>query len=403
MQLEYGKLLYISKKWVLQKIEKENAKRILIVPAFTTQIWFTRLLRLLTKPPVKLPNSRDSLYFPFRRKEQPQLPNMKLMTCLVSGDSMKTKVFQQRLQIFSSTPAELGLNPNMEHILKNGLGFRNKQQIDPMQPNIIKVLEFLHSLKMRNVGYSVINTPRSASSTFTTIDNHTVGMHPFVCRYLKGVFNEFPVLPKYSFTWDVGVVLKYISSMDTENVQHLSRKLATLLAILCGQRAREILSLMDIRNITMEETCLIIRIGDLLKTSNLKFHNGELKFPKYIENTNICPVTTLKQYLQMISKNRGEIKSLFTQVRPFKPASKDTIARWIRETLSKAGIDTSIFSPHSTRSAARSTAKKVRVPINTILKTVGWRSMKTFGQFYDKEIVKRKNDFALNILDNVKL
>ena len=139
-------------------------------------------------------------------------------------------------------------------------------------------------------------------------------------------------------------MLKYISSINTENVQHLSCKLAILLAILCGQREREILSLMDIRNITMEEACLIIRIGDLLKTSNRKFHNGELKFPKYIENTNICPVTTLKQYLHMTSKNRGEIKSLFiTQVRPFKPASKDTIARWIRETLSKAGIDTVYF------------------------------------------------------------
>ena len=76
--------------------------------------------------------------------------------------------------------------------------------------------------------------------------------------------------------------------MDTENVQHLSQKLATLLAILCGQRAREILSLMDIRNITMEEICVIIRIGDLLKTSNRRFHNGELKFPKCIENTNIA-------------------------------------------------------------------------------------------------------------------
>ena len=64
---------------------------------------------------------------------------------------------------------------------------------------------------MRNVGYSVINTARSALSTFITIDNHTVGIHPLVCRYLKGVFNEFPVLRKYSFTWDVGVVLKYIS------------------------------------------------------------------------------------------------------------------------------------------------------------------------------------------------
>ena len=176
------------------------------------------------------------------------------------------------------------------------------------------------------------------------------------------------------------------------------------MAILCGQRAQEILSLIDIRNITMEETSLIIRIRDLVKTANRKFHNGESKFPKYIENTNICPVTTLKQYLHMTSKNRGEIKSLFIiQVRPFKSASKDTITRWIRETLSKAGIDASIFSLHSTRSATSSTANKGRVPITTILKTVGWRSLKTFGRFYEKEIFERKDDFALNILDNVKL
>ena len=110
----------------------------------------------------------------------------------------------------------------------------------------------------------------------------------------------------------------------------------------------------------MEETCLIIRIGDLLKTSNRKFHNRELKSPKYID-INIWPVTTLKQYLQMISKNRGEKKLQFiTQARLFEPALKDTIARWIRETLSKAGIVTSIFSPHSTRSAASSTAKDGR-------------------------------------------
>ena len=134
--------------------------------------------------------------------------------------------------------------------------------------------------------------------------------------------------------------------MNTENVQRLLKKLATLLAILFGQRAREILSLMDIRNITMEQTCLIIRIGDLLKTSNRKFHNEELKSPKYI--------------------------------------SKDTIAGWIRETLSKAGIDVSIFSPHSTTSAASSTAKKGLVPIVTILKIGSWRSMKTFERFYDK-------------------
>ena len=162
------------------------------------------------------------------------------------------------------------------------VGFCTKQQIDPMYPNIINVLEFSHSLKMRNVGYSVINTARSALSTFISIDNHIIRMHSLLGGYLKGVFNEFCVLSKYSFTWVVAVVLKYISSMNTENVQHLSQKFATLLAILCGKRAREILSLMAIRNITMEETCLTIRIRDLLKTSNRKFQNRKLKFPKYI-------------------------------------------------------------------------------------------------------------------------
>ena len=29
--------------------------------------------------------------------------------------------------------------------------------------------------------------------------------------------------------------------------------------------------------------------------------------------------------------------------------------------------------------------------------------MKTFGRFYDKEIVDKKDDCAINILDNVKL
>ena len=39
---------------------------------------------------------------------------------------------------------------------------------------------------------------------------------------------------------------------------------------------------------------------------------------------------------------------------------------------------------------ASSTVKKGRVPIDTILTAGSWRSMKTFGRFYDKEIVERK-------------
>ena len=47
-----------------------------------------------------------------------------------------------------------------------------------------------------------------------------------------------------------------------------------------------------------------------------------------------------------------------------------------------AGVDTSIFKPHSTRSAATSAAKLASVPLDEIMATVGWRSNSVFAGYY---------------------
>ena len=110
------------------------------------------------------------------------------------------------------------------------------------------------------------------------------------------------------------------------------RELASLLAISCGQRGREILSVMNIRNTTIEEKFLIVRIVDQLKTADIKFHVGEIKFPVY-ENANVCLVKLFKQYIDVTRSLRGSITSLFiTTSKPHRPASKDTFARWISAT-----------------------------------------------------------------------
>ena len=101
------------------------------------------------------------------------------------------------------------------------------------------MLSFLHSLYKRNLGYSAINVARSVLSTFLFVDNQAVGKHPLVIRYLKGVFQARPALPKYSFTWDAGKVIKHLSKVDISKLKDLTLKLATLLALLCEQRARE--------------------------------------------------------------------------------------------------------------------------------------------------------------------
>ena len=78
----------------------------------------------------------------------------------------------------------------------------------------------------------------------------------------------------------------------------------------------------------------------------------------------------------------------------------DTLSRWIKKTLRDSGIDMNIFSLHSTRSASTTFAKQY-LPLETVLKTGGWSSMKTFALYYNKPVITDEDNFATNILKNV--
>ena len=81
-------------------------------------------------------------------------------------------------------------------------------------------------------------------------------------------------------------------------------------------------------------------------------------------------------------------KLLISYQKSFKPVSIDTISRWLKTVLAKAGINTKIFTVHSTRSASSSSAKRRGLPINIIMNKVGWSSASTFSKFYDEPIGK---------------
>ena len=176
------------------------------------------------------------------------------------------------------------------------------------------VLNFLHSCQIRNVGYSVLNTIRSMLSSFVEIDCIEVGKHPVICRYIKGAYNMNPSLPKHNFTWDVGTVVKYLINVSSVKLFDLSKKLATLTAILCGQRPKEILALIDIRNLSFEENFWLSAL--------VTFYIGEIKFPWYRENDEVCVFTCMKEYVILTANLRGNITRLFiTTTKPYKIAS----------------------------------------------------------------------------------
>jgi hypothetical protein len=234
-----------------------------------------------------------------------------------------------------------------------------------------------------------MNTMRSALSTIATVDGTPAGQHELVRRFMKAVFQENPTLPRYEVTWDPQVVLNYIKSLGPNrklSLLQLSRKVTMLLLLLSGQRGQT-MHLFDIRNMTLTKSKLTVRIGDLLKTSRPKHHVSEVTFKAYAPDRRLCIVTAVKCYLEQTELIRGDITQLLiTTKKPIKGVSCDTIRRWTKDIMKSAGLDMTMFSAHSTRAAATSAAAK-RLPLATVLKTVGWSNESTFAKYYQKPIV----------------
>ena len=85
---------------------------------------------------------------------------------------------------------------------------------------------------------------------------------------------------------------------------------------------------------------------------------------------------------QSVRKNKELF--LITQ-KPHKPASKCTVASWIKLALKLSGVDMPVYLVHSTRGASTSAAAN-KVPVDTILRTTGWKKECTFRKFYRKPI-----------------
>ena len=64
--------------------------------------------------------------------------------------------------------------------------------------------------------------------------------------------------------------------------------------------------------------------------------------------------------------------------------SADTVSRWLEEFLKLSGIDTNVFTGHSTTTASVSEAKQVGLSLPEILKSVQWNTKTTFETFYNK-------------------
>ncbi len=90
------------------------------------------------------------------------------------------------------------------------------------------------------------------SSKLPRVDGFDIGKQPLVVRLMRGICNTRPPAARYSSTWDVNVVFKYISERLGENdnlrIMQLSAKAALLLALTTLMRISE-LAAIDVQSV----------------------------------------------------------------------------------------------------------------------------------------------------------
>ena len=210
-----------------------------------------------------------------------------------------------------------------------------------------------------------------------------------------------PALPRYSTTWGVSVVLKYIKSLKVLkqcDLKSLSYRVAILLCITTGQRDQT-LFYMNIDLMMFEADKVTIFVPELLKQSRPGHHLDPMVLLRYPDQE-ICVVSHLEQYIEKTKDLRKDQNLLISFVKPHKRITTSTISRWCVTVLKNAGVDITVFGSHSTRSASTAHCKKKGLSMKEINKAAGWSSSKTFAKHYNKPIVDESGSFSRTVLES---
>ncbi len=117
----------------------------------------------------------------------------------------------------------------------------------------------------------------------------------------------------------------------------------------------------------------------------------------------LCPVRALDAYAHRAApwRKEGQLFVCFGMPKKGFPATKQSMSRWVVETISLAYESSCLPSPmgvrvHSTRSMAASKAFSLGVALQNICAAAGWSSPHSFVRFYNLDLASTPGSQVLS-------
>ena len=95
-----------------------------------------------------------------------------------------------------------------------------------------------------------------------------------------------------------------------------------------------------------------------------------------------CCKEAAARLIEHTGLDAADRRSKQSPVRLHRPATEDTLARWVKTSRGSAGIDTNQYTAHSTRAGATTTARLRGVDVSKILRAARWSRAMKFHKHY---------------------
>ena len=270
-----------------------------------------------------------------------------------------------------------------------------ERQINPFDPPINIVVDYLVHMFEQGTATSSIGVARSAISAFAVPrDDMPVGQSRRIKELMRAFKNIRPMRARYSVTWSIDSLLQYWNRQPENSqlsLKLLTIKTAVLISISALTRADELNNMLVDNFADRDDQGLAFR----LRKPPKNHRDGtvpDVVLEPIKDTPNICPVVCTKEYIhrtgQFRSKEDGIDRTLLFLSIDQRHANvkTGTVSSWIKQGMDLAGIDTSTFKPHSIRGAAVSNAIFKGMTLKQIMKKGRWKTGSVLKRFYVRDL-----------------
>ena len=268
----------------------------------------------------------------------------------------------------------------------------------PSEPKIVAL--YLTYLSTKNAKMSTLKRRLVSIGVIHKLKGHYLDTkHPSIIENIMGIKRRKGSIQKGKkplLINSLKTIIDVIDQQNKEKIKILRDRSIILIGFSGGFRRNEIVSL-NYDDLDFVPEGLKIKIK---RSKTDQFGEGAIKALPYFDNSQYCPVVSLKNWIDIARINSGALFRRFSKGSRLteKRLTDQTVALLIKEYLQLAGIDNKNYSGHSLRSGFATSAAESGAEERSIMAMTGHKSSEMVRRY-----IKEANLFKNNALNKIKI